>query len=56
MIKFNKEETTILFEAARIALSDGEIFDNIAEEMDVSDEVLVPLRDKLEKYMMGQAL
>lgn len=50
-IKLNSEEAIILFEAARIALSDGDIFDKIAEEMDICDEDLNNLRKKLEKQM-----
>ena len=50
-IKLNHEETIIVLEAARIALSDGDIFDRIAEEMDISDADLASVRDKLEKGM-----
>jgi hypothetical protein len=46
---FTDEQLLEIFEAARIALSDGEIYDHIAEIMDASD--LTEVRDRLESYM-----
>jgi hypothetical protein len=48
---FNNAELTEIKEIARLALQDGEFFDRIAEECDLSDEYLMGLRDKLEKDM-----
>ena len=50
-LPFSRVQLVTLLEAARIALSDAEVFDHIAGEMDVKDEELCDLRDALEKYM-----
>lgn len=50
-MKFNKEENLIIMEAARVALSDAENFDNIADKLDLGDEILVNLRKKLQKHL-----
>ncbi|QOX80810.1 hypothetical protein FY034_17455 (plasmid) [Trichlorobacter lovleyi] len=44
---FTPEETSLLLEAARIALGDANIFDQIAEDTDTADNVLANLREKL---------
>jgi len=44
-------DQTIIFEAARIALSDANIFDMLCDEMDISDEHLQEIRSRLEKHM-----
>jgi hypothetical protein len=41
------DEYAALLEAARIALADAEIFDRLADEMDLKDEYLTGLRDRL---------
>jgi hypothetical protein len=51
---FTDEETIIIFESARIALSDGGIFDLLAEDMDLNDEFLRKIRTKLEGYMKNK--
>jgi hypothetical protein len=50
---FSEEEQSILFEAAMVALSDAETFDNIAVDMDLSDEEMVRVRDRLQQYQNG---
>lgn len=50
-IRLTNEELITVLEAARIALSDGDTFDFIAEQMDIADGDLADLRDKLEKQM-----
>lgn len=49
--RFGKEEQLILLEAARIALSDAQVFDDIVEATDITDETMADLRDHLEKFM-----
>lgn len=44
---FTPEETSLLLEAARIALGDADIFDQIAEDTDTADGILTSLREKL---------
>lgn len=53
MISFTKEETLILLEAARIALSDAEVFDMIATGSDLRDRQIAEVRDKLVSAMDG---
>jgi hypothetical protein len=48
----NIEENIIIYlEAARLALADADIFDYIAEQLDISDDELIDLRDDLQKYL-----
>ena len=51
MISFTTEETLILLEAARIALSDAEVFDQIADGTDMRDRQIAEVRDKLTALM-----
>jgi len=50
---FSDEEKTIIMELARLALADAETFDMVAEDMDISDEYLQYLRDKIEMGTEG---
>lgn len=50
-IRLKPEEALVVFEAARIALADADIFDMIADTMDIADSDLSEIRDKLEKQM-----
>jgi hypothetical protein len=45
------DELLIVFEAARIALADADVFDGIAESMDLSDKELRRVREKLSAFM-----
>jgi hypothetical protein len=47
-IQANKD---IYFEIARYALSDGDIFDTMADKLDISDAGMNNLSDKLNEYM-----
>ena len=47
---FNDSELTDILEAARVALSDAEIFDALCDKTDVADEEMLKLRDKLEDF------
>jgi hypothetical protein len=46
-----EENITIYLEAARVAMADADIFDHIAEQLDISDEELIWLREDLQKYL-----
>lgn len=48
---FGPEEINILFEAARVALSDGETYDMLVDQLDLSDVSMKELQDKLERVM-----
>jgi hypothetical protein len=49
--EFDESDLITLLEAASIGLSDSETFDTIAESMDLSDEVMVSLRERLHEFM-----
>ena len=48
---FDDSDLLCILEAARIGLSDGEYFDTIAEDMDLCDQVLVSLRERLHEFL-----
>ncbi len=48
---FTEDELLHLLEAARVAFADAETYDMIAEDMDLSDDYLKPLIEKLHKFM-----
>lgn len=48
---FDPEEEIVIFEAARVALADAEMFDRLAEELDLTDDEMVELREKLQSVM-----
>jgi len=50
-LNFNESDLIALLEAARLGLSDADCFDDIAEAMDLSDSVLISLREKLHEFM-----
>lgn len=50
---FTEQELIEILEFARIAITDGEIYDKIAETCDLSDEYLKGLQTKLENFMEG---
>lgn len=49
------EEETIILELARTSLADGETYDYIAEELDLSDDFLKELQEKIERKMLTPA-
>lgn len=51
MNKLTQEEQLIIMEAARIGLADAETFDWIADELDLDDNFLVKLREKLQNIL-----
>jgi hypothetical protein len=48
MKNFTKEEQTVILEIARVALADAVLYDDIAEDMDLSDEYMKALQLKIE--------
>jgi len=50
-IVFDHEEMTVILEIARIALGDACIYDEVANEMDISDGYLHDLREKIIKSL-----
>lgn len=48
---FSEEELLVFLEFARIAMADGEVYDKIAEKMDLSDDYLKPLIEKMQTVL-----
>jgi hypothetical protein len=51
LINFTEDEIVTILEVARVALQDGEFFDQMCYETDLSDDYMVSLRDKLQEVM-----
>lgn len=45
---FSQNEETTILELARVALADAEIYDDIADKLDISDKELKALQKKIE--------
>ena len=50
-IRLSPEEALMVFEAANIALKNKQMFEQIAEEMDVNELDLQDLSEKLDKQL-----
>jgi len=50
---FTDEEKDVVLELARMALSDAEVYDRFADILDLSDECLKELQDKIESHTNG---
>jgi hypothetical protein len=50
---FTDEELEIIYHAAAHAFGDANMFDEMATQLDISDELLVMLREKLFKYLVS---
>ena len=50
---FNDEEKDIIMELARLALADADTFVKFADALDLSDDVLKDLQDRIEKETNG---
>lgn len=50
-VTLSEDETTILFEMAKRALADGDLFDEMANHLDLSDATMLALREKLDRYL-----
>ena len=48
---FTEEELNTLLECARVALRDADSFDEIANDLDISDNELKKVQEKLVNYM-----
>ena len=46
-----EDNLTAYLEIARYALKDADIFDEMAEKLDISDREMLHLRDQLESFM-----
>ena len=50
MDKFTEEELTVLFELAHAALVDGNITEQVEDDLELPEDYLKELRKKLEKW------
>ena len=50
-VPFSDSELLVLLEAARVTLADADVFDQIAEDMDIADGPMRSLRDRLQAYL-----
>lgn len=48
---FTEFEMDVIFEIARIALADAQVFDDIADAMDVDDTKMELIQEKLNKHL-----
>lgn len=48
---FTGEELITLLECARMGIADADNFDDLADRLDISDEEMTKLRDKLHTFM-----
>jgi len=48
---FTKEERNTLFEAARIALADADIYEDLTDKLDITDSEMSKIVEKLRKFM-----
>jgi len=53
MDKFTKEQQSVILELARVALADADIYDKVAEELDLSDCYLKGLQIMIEAVSEG---
>jgi hypothetical protein len=49
--EFNPEEQLCLLEVAHQALGDADVFDELVQKMDIADEELADVRDRLYDYL-----
>ena len=46
-----EHDLLVILEGFKMLLADAELFDMLAEKLDLSDEMLIELRDDVNKYM-----
>ena len=47
----NEHDLLVILEGFKMLLADAELFDMLAEKLDLSDDVMVELRDDVNNYM-----
>ena len=47
----SEHDLLVILEGFKMLLADAELFDMLAEKLDLSDDVMVELRDDVNKYM-----
>jgi hypothetical protein len=54
-IPFNLSEIITLLEITRVALADADTYEQVADDLDLSDDYLFELRGKLQKFLDNPA-
>jgi hypothetical protein len=49
-----EHDLLVILEGFRLLLADAELFDMLAEQLDLSDDALVELREDVSKFMFGE--
>jgi hypothetical protein len=49
-----EHDLLVILEGFRLLLADAELFDMLAEQLDLSDDVLVEIREDVSKFMFGE--
>jgi hypothetical protein len=49
-----EHDLLVILEGFRLLLADAELFDMLAEQLDLSDDLLVELREDVSKFMFGE--
>ena len=47
----SEHDLLVILEGFRMLMADAELFDMLAEKLDISDEVLVEIREDVQKFM-----
>jgi hypothetical protein len=50
----SEHDLLVILEGFRLLLADAELFDMLAEQLDLSDDLLVELREDVSKFMFGE--
>jgi hypothetical protein len=49
-----EHDLLVILEGFRLLLADAELFDMLAEQLDLSDDVLVEIREDISKFMADE--
>jgi hypothetical protein len=49
-----EHDLLVILEGFKMLLADAELFDMLAEKLDLSDDVLVEIREDVSKFMTGE--
>ena len=47
----SEHDLLVILEGFRMLMADAELFDMLAEKLDISDDVLVEIREDVQKFM-----
>ena len=47
----SEHDLLVILEGFRMLMADAELFDMLAEKLDISDDVLVEIREDVQKYI-----